>query len=74
MRMFVGGRGKLVRLLAMFVGRVGVLLGLFVLTKIMMVGGLMMMRGRDWSLPDGRRGWSCPCGHSRRWSSIPTPA
>ena len=43
MRMFVGGRGKLVCLLAMFVGRVGVLLGLFVFAKIMMVGSLMMM-------------------------------
>jgi len=43
MRMFVGGRGMLVCLLAMFVGRVGVLLGLFVFAKIMMVGSLMMM-------------------------------
>ncbi len=33
----------LVCLLAMFVSSVGVLLRLFVLTKIMMVGGLMMM-------------------------------
>jgi hypothetical protein len=32
-------------LLAMFVGRVGVILRLFVLAKIMMMGGLMMMMG-----------------------------
>ncbi len=43
MRMFVGSRSVLVRLLRMFVSSVGVLLRLFVLAKIMMVGGLMMM-------------------------------
>jgi hypothetical protein len=32
-------------LLAMLVGRVGVILRLFVLAKIMMMGGLMMMMG-----------------------------
>jgi hypothetical protein len=35
--MFVGGLGVLVSLLAMLVSRVGVLLRLFVLAKIMMV-------------------------------------
>jgi hypothetical protein len=45
--MFVGGRGVLVSLLAMFVSRFRVLLRLFVLAEIMMMGGLMMMmRGR----------------------------
>ena len=35
----------LVSLLAMFVSRFGVLLRLFVLAKVMMMGGLMMMMG-----------------------------
>ena len=43
--MFVGGRGVLVSLLAVFVSRFGVLLRLLVLAKIMMMGGLMMMMG-----------------------------
>jgi hypothetical protein len=43
--MFVRGRCVLMSLLAMFVGRVGVILRLFVLAKIMMMGGLMMMMG-----------------------------
>jgi len=43
--MFVGGRRVLVRLLAMFVSRFGVLFRLFVLAKIMMMGGLMMTVG-----------------------------
>ena len=43
MRMFASGRGVLVALLAMFVSRVGVLLRLFVFSKIVMVCGLMMM-------------------------------
>ena len=43
----MGGRRVLVCLLAMFVSRFGVLFRLFVLAKIMMMGGLMMMvRGR----------------------------
>ncbi|MGA7198403.1 hypothetical protein, partial [Roseiarcus sp.] len=42
-RMFVGGCRVLVSLFAMFVSRFGVLLRLFVLAKIMMMGGLMMM-------------------------------
>ncbi len=41
----MGGRGALVRLLAMFVSRFGVLLRLFVLAEIMMMGGLMVMMG-----------------------------
>ncbi len=45
MRMLVGGRRVLLSLLAMFVSRVGVILRLFVLAKIMMMGGLMMMMG-----------------------------
>ena len=40
--MFVRGRCVLMSLLAMFVGRVGVILRLFVLAKIMMMGGLMI--------------------------------
>ena len=44
--MFVGGRRVLVCLLAMFVSRFSIS-RLFVLAKIMMMGGLMMMvRGR----------------------------
>jgi hypothetical protein len=43
--MFVGGRRMLVCLLTMPVGRFGVLVRLFVLAKIMMMGGLMMMVG-----------------------------
>jgi len=43
--MFVGRRRVLVCLLAMFLSRFGVLFRLFVLTKIMMMGGLMMMVG-----------------------------
>jgi hypothetical protein len=43
--MFVGGRGVLVPLLAMFVSRFCVLLRLFVLAEVMMMGGLMMMMG-----------------------------
>jgi hypothetical protein len=43
--MFVGGRRVLVCLLAMFVSRFGVLFCLFMLGKIMMMGGLMMMVG-----------------------------
>jgi hypothetical protein len=44
--MFVGGRGVLVSLLAMFVSRFGVLLRVFVLADVMVMGGLMMrMRG-----------------------------
>ena len=43
--MFVRRRCVLMSLLAMFVGRVGVILRLFVLAKIMMMGGLMMMMG-----------------------------
>ena len=43
MRMFVGGLGVLVSLLAMLVSRVGVLLRVFVLAEVMMMGGLMMM-------------------------------
>jgi hypothetical protein len=43
--MFVGGRGILVGLLAMFVRRHGVLLRLVVLAEIMMVSGLVMMMG-----------------------------
>jgi hypothetical protein len=41
--MFVRGRCVLMSLLAMFVGRVGVILCIFVLAKFMMIGGLMMM-------------------------------
>ncbi len=41
--MFVGGRGVLVCLLAMLKGRFGVLLRLFVLPKIVKMGGLMMV-------------------------------
>ena len=41
--MFVGGRGVLVSLLAMFVSRFRVPLRLFVLAEVMMMGGLMMM-------------------------------
>ena len=41
--MFVGGRGVLVSLLAMFVSRFGVLLRVFVLAEVMVMGGLMMM-------------------------------
>ena len=44
-RMFVGGCRVLVCLLAVFVSRFGVLFRLFVLAKIMMMGGLMMMVG-----------------------------
>jgi hypothetical protein len=43
MRMFVGSRSVLVCLLRMFVSSIGMLFRLFVLAKIMMVGGLMMM-------------------------------
>ena len=46
MRVFVGGRGVLVSLLAMFVSCVGVLLRLFVFAEIMMMGGLVMMMRR----------------------------
>ena len=46
MRVFVGGRGMLVSLLAMFVSCVGVLLRLFVFAEIMMMGGLVMMMRR----------------------------
>ncbi len=41
----MGGRGVLVRLLAMFASRFGVLLRFVVLAKIMMMGGLVMMMG-----------------------------
>src|SRR5271163_840314 len=44
MRVFVGGRGMLVSLLAMFVSCVGVLLRLFVFAEIMMMGGLGIIR------------------------------
>jgi hypothetical protein len=44
-RMFVGSGRVLVCLLAMFVSRFGVLFRLFMLAKIMMMGGLMMMMG-----------------------------
>ncbi len=43
MRMFVGGRGLLVGLLAMFLCRLGVLLRLLVLAEIVMMSGLVMM-------------------------------
>lgn len=43
MRMFAGGRGLLVGLLAMFVRRRGVLLRLLVLPEIVMMSGLVMM-------------------------------
>jgi hypothetical protein len=43
MRMFASRRGVFVALIAMFVSRVCVLLRLFVLAKIVMVCGLMMM-------------------------------
>ncbi len=45
MRKFVGGRGLLVGLLAMFVRRYGVLLRLLVLAEIVMMSGLVMMMG-----------------------------
>ena|SRR5271165_4895250 len=45
MRMFVGGCGMLVGLLAMFVRRHGVLLRLLVLAEIVMMSGLVMMMG-----------------------------
>jgi hypothetical protein len=51
--MFVRGRCVLMSLLAMFVGRVGVILRLFVLAKIMMMGGLMMMMGRGVMMSGG---------------------
>lgn len=41
--MFASGRGVLVSLLAMFVGRFRVPLRLFVFAEVMMMGGLMMM-------------------------------
>jgi hypothetical protein len=44
--MFVGCGGVLVCVLAVLVGRFGVLLRLFVLAEIVMMGGLMMMMGR----------------------------
>ena len=43
--MFVGGRAVLVSLLAVLVSHFGVFLRLFVLAKIVMMGGLMMMVG-----------------------------
>ena len=43
--MFVGGRAVLVPVLAVLVCRFGVLFRLFVLAKIVMMGGLMMMVG-----------------------------
>jgi hypothetical protein len=43
--MFVRGRGVFVSVLAIFVRRFGVFLGLFVLAEIMMMGRLMMMMG-----------------------------
>jgi hypothetical protein len=42
-----------VSLLAMLVGRVGVLLRLFVLAKIVMVGGLVMMMGSSMMMRGG---------------------
>ena len=46
MRVFVGGRGVLVSLLAMFESCVGVFLRLLVFAQIMMMGGLVMMMRR----------------------------
>lgn len=43
MRVFVSGRGMAVRKLAVFMGRGGVLLRLFVLAEIVMMRRLMMM-------------------------------
>jgi hypothetical protein len=43
--MFVGGRAVLVTVLAVLVSHFGVFLRLFVLAKIVMMGGLMMMVG-----------------------------
>jgi hypothetical protein len=43
--MFVGSGRMLVCLLAMFVSHFGVLFRLFMLAKIMMMGGLMMVVG-----------------------------
>src|SRR5208282_3466941 len=45
MRTFVGGRGLLVGLLAMFVRRHGVLLRFLVLAEIVMMSGLVVMMG-----------------------------
>jgi hypothetical protein len=44
-RMFVGGRGVRVTLLAMFERGSRMLLRLFVLTEVVMMGGLVMMMG-----------------------------
>jgi hypothetical protein len=51
--MFAGGRGVLVSLLAMFVSRFGVLFRLFVLAKIVMMGGLVMMMGSSMMMRGG---------------------
>ena len=48
MRMFVGGRTVLVPVPAILVSHFGVFLRLFVLAKIVMMGGLMMMVGGGW--------------------------
>jgi len=46
--MFVGGRTVLVPVPAILVSHFGVFLRLFVLAKIVMMGGLMMMVGGGW--------------------------
>jgi hypothetical protein len=51
--MFVGGVRVFVPRFAMFVGRLGVLLRLFVLAEIVMMGGLMMVMGRGMVMSGG---------------------